>query len=95
MAESGNRRAGVRFFLLFFVGHLAVTAAYWAALRQLPEGTAPISGGLFGLLMTPALNAFRHGGSMAVAVVVSIFNSLVMAGVATLVYRLIRKLRAA
>lgn len=85
----------MRFFLLFFAGHLAVTAAYRAALGQLPSGTTPLRGGLFGLLMTPALQASRQGGSTVVWLAVSILNSLAMAGLATLVYRLVRRLRAA
>ena len=86
---------GWRFFLLFFVGHLAVTAAYSVALRQIPADTIPMFGGLFGILMTPALRASRAGGSPSISILLSVLNSLAMAGVATLVYAVVRRLRAA
>ena len=93
----GKRLAGVgRFFLLFFAGHLALTTGFWAALGKLPADTMPVVGGLFGILMTPALHAAqRGGGSPVVSVSASILNSLAMAGIASMVYALVRKLRAA
>jgi len=86
-----------RFFLLFFLGYLAFSILFWAISKKMPEQTTPTLGGfgVFGLLLTPAMAAARHGGRPVVSVLAFLLNSLAMAGVATVIYALIRKLRAA
>jgi hypothetical protein len=82
---------------MFFVGYLAFTTLFWAISEKLPAQTTPTIGGfsIFGALLTPAMASARHGARPAVSALAFLLNSLAMAGVATAIYALIRKLRAA
>jgi hypothetical protein len=86
-----------RFFLFFFVSYLLVTAGVWLLAGQPLQGSPPASGSLvvFRVMFTPFLFSAQSGERPAIPAFAFVLNSAVVSAIATVVYALVRKTRAA
>jgi hypothetical protein len=88
---------GWKFFFAFFGVHLVASVAYYFLAGQVSGSLAP-GGGQVGVPMFGAMLFLLSGGQPtadATVLLVLPFNSAVTAGVATGIFQVVRRLRAA